>query len=130
MSEYFRRKKWDELRELPNNTAMLKVASYELGTKELAFTMSKLQPGQSVSHHKHGKGSMEEGAEEVYFLMDGKSQVWVDDEKFDAEAIEIFFFSPETMRSVYNDSDKPSTWIFLAPMREGYNKAYSKVEEK
>ena len=42
MSEYFRRKKWDELRELPNNTAMLKVASYELSTKELAFTMSKL----------------------------------------------------------------------------------------
>ena len=130
MSGHFRRKKWDELRELSDKNAVLKVASYELGTKELAFTMTKLQPGQGVSHHKHGKGSLEEGAEEVYFLMDGKSQVWVNDEKFDAEAIEIFYFSPETMRSVYNNSDKPSTWIFLAPMREGFNEAYSKVEGK
>ena len=130
MCEHFRRKKWDELRELSDKNAVLKVASYELGTKELAFTMAKLQPGQGVSHHKHGKGSLEEGAEEVYFLMEGKSQVLVNDEKFDAEAIEIFYFSPETMRSVYNNSDKPSTWIFLAPMREGFNEAYSRVEEK
>ena len=129
MSEHFRRKKWDELRELPDNTAMLKVGSYELGMEEIAFTMTKLQPGQSVTHHKHGKDSIEAGAEEVYFLMDGKSQVWVDDEKYDAEAIEIFYFAPETMRSVYNNSDKPSTWIFLAPMRKGFNEAYSQVEK-
>ena len=129
MSEHFRRKKWDDLRELPDGTALLKVGSYELGTKDIAFTMAKVQPGQSVNHHKHGKGTLEEGAEEIYFLMDGKSQVWVDDEKYDAEAIEIFYFEPEVMRSVYNNSDKPSTWIFLAPMRPGFNKGYSKVEE-
>lgn len=125
---HFRRKKWDEMREVMNNTATLKVASYELGCEELAFTMCKLEPGQSVAHHDHSKG-VEAGAEEVYFLMEGKSQVRVNDEVYNAEAIEIFYFPPDAMRSVYNNSDKTSIWIFLAPMRAGFKEAYSKVEK-
>jgi len=128
MNEKFRRKKWEELRELENGTAILKTASHDLDTKDVAFTMTILQPGQSVRHHHHGVGTAEEGAEEIYFLMDGKSQVKVDDEVYEAEAIEIFYFAPGTLRSVYNHSDKPATWIFLAPMRPGFKDAYSRAD--
>ena len=129
MGEHFRRKKWDEIRQVPNATTFLKTGSYDLGCEELAFTMCRLEPGTSVGHHDHKEGA-EAGAEEVYFLMDGKSQVKVNDETYDAEAIEIFYFTPETMRSVYNNTDKPATWIFLAPGREAFKKGYSKVEEQ
>jgi oxalate decarboxylase/phosphoglucose isomerase-like protein (cupin superfamily) len=90
--------------------------------------MTVIEPGQAVRHHNHGKSTDEEGAEEVYILIEGKSQVRVDEEEFEAEAIEAFYFTPDVFRSVYNHSDKPATWIFIAPMRETFKESYSKAD--
>ena len=130
MAEKFRRMKWDEFREIRNSNAVLKTASYDLGTQELAFSMSILEPGQGVHHHSHAPGTNEEGAEEVYFLMSGECQVRVEDETYQAKAIEVFYFAPEVMRSVYNNSDKPATWVFLAPMREAFQRGYARAEQR
>ena len=107
-------KKLEDLNEKKVDSGVVfKLVSKDLDAKHIAMTLAVLKPGEKVSHHRH------EEAEEIYLLIQGKSQVLVDNESFDVEAFTAICFPPETMRSVINNSKDDATWIFVgAPAAE------------
>ena len=108
----FRTKRLEELDAEPDGTAILRVISWGergLGAKQVAMSMSVMKPGQSIVHHKHPE------REEVYILLRGKSQVFVEDEKpIDAEAYQFFLFDKGTMHSVSNNTQEDAHWLFVS----------------
>ncbi len=113
-SKSFTMKKLEELNEMKDQGgAILKLVSKGLEAKHIAMSLSVIKPGQRVSHHRHRE------AEEIYLLVKGRSQVLVDNETFDVEALTALCFPPETMRSVANNSEDDALWIFIgAPPAE------------
>jgi quercetin dioxygenase-like cupin family protein len=96
----------------------LRVYSVPLGCEHLAFSVGKLEPGQSVYHHHH------RDAEEVYLLIEGRSQVRIGSDVIDAKPLDAFRIPPEIDRSVYNNSAEPCCWIFIgAPIAEFLEKS-------
>ena len=112
IEDRYRSRKLDDLDEEPDNTAILKVISWGergLGSRQVAMSMSILKPGQSVTHHNHP------GREEIYILLKGRSQVFVEDEKpMDAEAYQFFWFDKGVMHSVRNHAEEDAHWLFVS----------------
>jgi len=107
-------KKIEDLNEMKEKGgAILKLISKGLGAKHIAVSLSIMRPGERVSHHRHEK------AEEIYLLVQGSSQVIVNNERFEVEAFTAVRFPPETMRSVVNNSNDDAVWVFIgAPAAE------------
>lgn len=95
----------------------LRVYSVPLGCEHVAFSIGRLEPGQSVYHHRHRE------AEEVYVLMQGRSQIRIGDEVLEAGEFDGFRIPPHVHRSVFNHGDEPCWWIFIgAPIDEFISK--------
>lgn len=98
----------------PNRDLLtLRVYSAPLACEHLAFSIGRLEPGQTVEHHTHRE------AEEVYVLLSGNSQIRSGDEVIDAKPLDAFRFPPHVPRSVYNNSQETCFWMFIgAPIDE------------
>jgi uncharacterized cupin superfamily protein len=85
----------------------MRVYSDQLGVQGFNLSIGELQPGQSVEHHRHGEG------EEVYVLIEGRSQIRLDDRVVEAKALDAFRIPPGVFRSVFNHSDEVCRWLFV-----------------
>jgi uncharacterized cupin superfamily protein len=85
----------------------LRVYSAQLGCEGFNMSIGELEPGQSVEHHRHGEG------EEVYVLIEGTSQIRLDDEVVEAKELDAFRIPHGVFRSVYNHSDRRCRWLFV-----------------
>lgn len=87
-----------------------------LGCEAFGFTVGRLGPGESVQHHHHRE------AEEVYLLVQGRSQVRIGDEVVEAKPFDAFRFDPATPRSVYNHTDEEAVWLFMGGPLDEYRR--------
>jgi uncharacterized cupin superfamily protein len=124
-SNGFTRTKWVQLDDWPSpglddhpwpeqNYLTLRVYNTALGCEFVAFSIGELQPRESVEHHHH------EGGEEIYVLLEGKSQIRIGDSVIEAEPLDAFRMEPWVDRSVYNHSDELCRWIFIGVRGEGH----------
>jgi quercetin dioxygenase-like cupin family protein len=121
----YTRVSWDELGDMQlaplqddhpwprRDNLTLRVFSVPLQCAHLAFSVGRLEPGQSVYHHHHRE------AEEIYLLVGGRSQIRIEDEVIEATPFDAFRIPPQLDRSVYNNSHEPCWWVFIgAPLDE------------
>lgn len=120
----YARANWDDL---PNNPKAPRQPGYEhpwptddatnvasrdfdgpLGFQHLSVVLLRLGPGQSGTHHRHAS------AEELHFLLEGRCQVMVEDEVFEARKFDAVLVPPESNRSLYNHSDEDAWWLVVA----------------
>ena len=84
-----------------------------LDARYVAMSMAILKPGQGIELHTH------ETSEEIYVLAKGRSQLLVDNETHDVEAVTAARFLPGTMYGVNNNSKEDALWFFIgAPIDE------------
>lgn len=121
----YARTSWDELETFPQDALpedhpwperelfTMRIYSVPLHCEHLAISVGHFRPGESLERHSHGD------TEEVYFLMQGRSQILIGDEVVEARQFDAFRFPPETPRSIYNNSDEDCYWIFMgSPIHE------------
>lgn len=91
----------------------LRVYSKPLRCEHMAFSIGRVGPGESVSHHRHKE------SEEIYVLMQGRAQIRIGDEVFEAKQFDAYRVPAHIYRSVYNHSDEECWWMFMgAPIDE------------
>lgn len=108
---------WGSLEDFPSptgETLSLREYSTPLGCEGLAFTIGKLDPGQSCDHHRHEK------SEEVYILASGRCQIKIADGAIEAEPFDAFRIPPGVDHSVYNHTDETCWWIFMGPRNKEF----------
>ena len=102
---------WELPSALGTGGVWLQRLEYVLGLKQISVSFTDLKPGVGMGHHKH------ETVEEVYFSLQGPSEVHIEDRKFDAPAYTFLRCDPPVMRSVHNNrnSRKNVRWYFTGP---------------
>lgn len=85
----------------------LRSYSDHLGCAGFNFSIGELQPGQSLEHHRHGEG------EEVYVLIEGRSQIRLNDQVLEANPLDAFRIPPDVFRSVFNHTQHRCRWLFI-----------------
>jgi quercetin dioxygenase-like cupin family protein len=120
----YTRANWDEL---PDNPKAPRPPDYEhpwptdqasdvtsrdfdgpLGFDHLSVVLLRLGPGQSGTHHRHAS------AEELHFLLEGRCEVMVEGEVFEARKFDAILVPPELTRSLHNHSDEDCWWLVVA----------------
>lgn len=79
-----------------------------LQAQHLSIVLLRLGPGQSGTHHRHAS------AEELHFLLEGRCQVMVEDEVFEARKFDAVLVPPESNRSLHNHTDEDCWWLVVA----------------
>ena len=74
----------------------------------MPMSVAILKPGEGVKPHNHKDNNMHE----IYYLMRGKGQIIIDDQKIDVEEGASFYLEPEQERWVKNNTDEECCWLF------------------
>jgi mannose-6-phosphate isomerase-like protein (cupin superfamily) len=83
----------------------------DLGSEQVAFTHRRMP------QHSGGKGSYghrHKQLEEIYFVLEGKLQVKLDDEVIEAGPGTAIRVAPETVRSLWNDEPEDAVVIIVS----------------
>src|SRR5947208_731080 len=98
----------DVLGDYPGEMRMM---TYSLGAEKAAFTWRRMPPktgGKGSYGHRHRE------AEEIYFVVDGQLQFKIEDEILDVGPGTAVLIPPETVRSVWNDTDEDAILIITS----------------
>jgi mannose-6-phosphate isomerase-like protein (cupin superfamily) len=71
----------------------------------LVVSKTVLHPGKETGGHSHG------GAEEVYFFMEGKGKMQLDEEKFNVNAKDIVLIPKGSFHKVFNNSKSDLVFV-------------------
>ena len=83
-----------ELRDIDGIEPDLKAVGYELRPKKMRPSLWVFEPGESNNWHRH------EEQEELYLVLDGRLEMTVEDETFEAEAGDVIVVPPESWRQL------------------------------
>lgn len=102
----------------PSN--QMKVENTDLGrqleSQALGMRLWRLAPGQASTKHRH------RGQEELYVLLEGTGRMRVDDELIDdLSPLSAVRVSPESVRQVFNDTDRDALWLVAGAPPETAN---------
>ncbi len=86
-----------------------KLISEENGSKDISLGIGWLKPGEVHILHHHPKAS------EFYYVIEGSSEITVDDETRQATAGMAVYIPAEAKHKIVNNTDKTCTILF------GYN---------
>jgi mannose-6-phosphate isomerase-like protein (cupin superfamily) len=84
----------------------------ELGSEQVAFTYRRMPQG---SGGKGSYGHRHKTQEEIYFVVEGKLQVKLDDEILEVGPGTAIRVAPETVRSLWNDEPEDAVIIIVSP---------------
>jgi mannose-6-phosphate isomerase-like protein (cupin superfamily) len=83
----------------------------ELGNKQVAVTHRRMPP---QSGGKGGYGHRHRTQEEVYFVISGRLQFKLGDELVDVEGPAAVRVAPDTVRSIWNDSEADAELLIVS----------------
>lgn len=84
-----------------------------LGLQEMSVVWVRIGPGQSGTHHRHAT------AEELHIVIEGSTQMMVDDEVLELRTRDSVVVRPENHRSFHNHTED-DCWVIVvgAPIDE------------
>jgi quercetin dioxygenase-like cupin family protein len=85
----------------------------QLGATRLGFRLWRLRPGQANTRHRH----LDE--HEIYLVLEGTGRMRVDEESLTLERLSAVLVEPDTMRQVFNDTDRDALWLVAGAPPEG-----------
>ena len=77
----------------------------QLKTTRLGSRLWRLAPGQSSTRHRHF------GEEELYVVLEGTGRIRVGDDLHTLEPLSALRVDPDTVRQVFNDTDRDVLWL-------------------
>jgi quercetin dioxygenase-like cupin family protein len=87
----------------------------QLQATTLGARLWRLAPGQASTRHRHF------GEHELYVLLEGTGRVRVDDELLTLQPLSALLVEPETVRQVFNDTDRDALWLVVGAPPEPAN---------
>ena len=113
----------DVLGDYPGEMRML---TGPIGAEQVAFTWRRMPPdtgGRGSYGHFH------KTQEEIYFVAEGELTFKCGDDEFKAGPGTVVRISPETPRSVHNDTDSDAILIMASPKLDDVMSDVGKVED-
>jgi len=83
----------------------------QLELSELSARMWRLQPGQANTRHRQGHEL------ELYVLLEGTGRIRIGDEVLTLQPIAAVAVDPDTVRQVFNDTDREQLWLIVGAPR-------------
>jgi quercetin dioxygenase-like cupin family protein len=87
----------------------------QLESRTLGARLWRLAPGQASTRHRHRQTT------ELYVLLEGTGRMRVDGDVLTLSPLSAVLVDPETIRQVFNDTDKVQLWLMVGAPREGAN---------
>jgi quercetin dioxygenase-like cupin family protein len=87
----------------------------QLEAETLGARLWRLAPGQASTRHRHGETA------ELYVLLEGTGRIRADGELLTLSPLSAVLVDPDTVRQVFNDSDREQLWLIVGAPREGAN---------
>jgi quercetin dioxygenase-like cupin family protein len=87
----------------------------QLETQALGARLWRLQPGQTITKHRHRAQT------ELYVLLEGTGRVRIGDEVLTLEPLSAIAVEPRTVRQVFNDTDTDALWLVCGAPAEPAN---------
>jgi quercetin dioxygenase-like cupin family protein len=84
----------------------------QLGAETLGARLWRLQPGQTITKHRHREQT------ELYVLLEGTGRMRVGDEVLTLEPLSAVLVEPTTVRQPFNDTDADALWLVCGTPRE------------
>ena len=75
----------------------------------------RLAPGQSSTKHRHREQS------ELYVVIEGTGRMRIDDSPLTLEPHSVVYVEPETVRQIFNDTDRDVLWLVVGAPPEPAN---------
>jgi quercetin dioxygenase-like cupin family protein len=85
----------------------------QLEAASLGARFWRLEPGQASTKHRHF------ATEELYVVLEGRGRIRVDGEALELAPLDALLVEPESVRQVFNDTDKDALWLILGAPPEG-----------
>jgi len=85
----------------------------QLESGTLGLRLWRLRPGQASTRHKH----LEE--QEIYLVLEGTGRMRVGEDLLTLEPLSAVLVEPDTVRQVFNDTDKDALWLVAGAPPEG-----------
>ena len=100
----------------PSN--QMKVDNTDLGrqleAESLGARFWRLRPGQASTRHRHLDQT------ELYVVIEGTGRMRVDEESLTLDPLSAVLVDPESVRQLFNDTDREALWLVLgAPPEVG-----------
>jgi uncharacterized cupin superfamily protein len=87
----------------------------QLGAKTLGARFWRLHPGQASTRHRHRLTT------ELYVLLEGTGRMRVRDEALTLEPLSSVLVAPESVRQLFNDTDRDQLWLIVGAPPEPAN---------
>jgi quercetin dioxygenase-like cupin family protein len=87
----------------------------QLEAETLGARLWRLAPGQASTRHRHGETA------ELYVLLEGTGRIRADGELLTLSPLSAVLVNPDTVRQVFNDTDREQLWLIVGAPREGAN---------
>jgi quercetin dioxygenase-like cupin family protein len=84
----------------------------QLELSALSARMWRLQPGQTNTRHRQGHEL------ELYVLLEGTGRIRVGEDLLTLEPIAAVAVDPDTVRQVFNDTDRAQLWLIVGTPRD------------
>ena len=75
----------------------------------------RLTPGQASTRHRHRQ------MHELYVVVEGTGRIRVEDELFTLTPLSTLLVEPDTIRQIFNDTDKDVLWLVVGAPAEPAN---------
>ena len=75
----------------------------------------RLAPGQASTRHRHGRTT------ELYVLLEGTGRIRADGELLTLSPLSAVLVDPDTIRQVFNDTDREQLWLIVGAPGEAAN---------
>jgi quercetin dioxygenase-like cupin family protein len=87
----------------------------QLETPSFGARLWRLSPGQASTRHRHRHQT------ELYVVLEGTGRIRVEDEPLTLAPHSTLVVGPETVRQVFNDTDRDALWLVVGTPAEAAN---------
>ena len=95
----------------------------QLESEELGARLWRLAPGQASTKHRHRT------QEELYVLLEGTGRIRIGEEVLTLEPRASLVIEPDTVRQLFNDTDKDQLWMVTGAPREAVSSTLEMSED-
>jgi quercetin dioxygenase-like cupin family protein len=87
----------------------------QLEATDFGARLWRLAPGQASTRHRHLRQT------ELYVVLEGTGRIRVDDELLTLAPLSALLVEPDTVRQIFNDTDRDALWIVAGTPAEAAN---------
>jgi uncharacterized cupin superfamily protein len=87
----------------------------QLEATDFGARLWRLAPGQASTRHRHLRQT------ELYVVLEGTGRIRVDDELLTLAPLSALLVEPDTVRQIFNDTDRDALWLVAGTPAEAAN---------